>query len=87
MSLESIKSKIVKLIEGRKFEFKSQDWIFVRVLTKFKNSVVYEIEEKDIPIYIIPDELYEEYYKHSPVLRLTKLTNDEKVYKNLTKKK
>jgi len=78
MSLEDIRSKVLKLTQGRNLDFKSHNYIFVRVLTRFKNSLVYEVEDKDIPIYIVPDELYEQYYTHSPVVRLTKLTNDDK---------
>lgn len=78
MSVEEIKAKVLTLTQGRKLEFKSQDYIFVRVLVRNGNTTVYEVEEKDIPIYIVPDELYEQYYHHSPVVRLTKLTNDDK---------
>jgi len=37
-----------------------------------------KLNKKDIPIYIVPDELYEQYYTHSPVVKLTKLDGDEK---------
>jgi len=77
MSLEEIKTKVLKLTSGRKLEFRSHDYIFVRILVKSGNTTIYEVEEKDIPIYIVPDELYEQYYHHSPVVRLTKLTNDD----------
>jgi hypothetical protein len=78
MSVEEIKTKALKLTHGRPLKFISNDWIFVRVLVKYGSSLVYEVEQKDIPIYIVPDELYEQYYTHSPVVKLTKLDGDDK---------
>jgi len=65
----------VKLTEGRELNFKSSDWVFWKIYHQYEGTAIYEVEKKDLPIYLLPDEMYTDprYYYHSPVVKITKL--------------
>jgi len=71
------------LAKGRKFDLKRGDFIFERILAKTDRFLVYDTQSKKKPLYTIPEEKFEEEWIHSTVVRLTKLTNDEKCTKAL----
>ena len=81
--MTTVSEKAQKLSEGRDLSLNKSDYIFQRVVYKNNLFVVYEIMSKAKPIYALPEDESEEEWRHSSVIRMTKLPDDEDQIKAL----
>lgn len=81
--MTSALEKLKKVEQGRTFALNKSDYVFQRVVHKNDKFVVYEIMSKAKPIYTISEGKHEEEWKHSAVVRVTKLPDNEDEIKAL----
>jgi len=76
--------KVKEIGKGRNFLLNKSDYVFQRVSYRNSEFVVYEIMSKAKPFYTIADDdKYEEQWRHSAVIRVTKIPDNENQIKEL----
>jgi len=75
--MNSILDKVNNLAQDRIFSLNKSDYVFQRVAFKNDKFVIYEIMSKARPIYRISEAEQDEEWRHSAVVRVTRLPDNE----------